>query len=268
MPDDLNVLSDSQLIQRYVGDGDKPAFESLLKRYYQITFQRFIKHCRDPDLAADLTQQLWTQMVKSLGNYRDDGKFPNFLMRSVTNLLFDHWRRKGVKDKVIQESYRDDEDDFVALAPDPSAGTESRVELQEQIDHLTGDLIPALPCEQRLAFLLKHESEYWEDKQRLSWQHLAQLNGLDESTAWQLFEDTRNALLRADNKGKNHPDTACEAVLIFLVWTQAQRISKKQDFTWSYFSKILNVPENTLKTRYRTALKTLADGLKELNEHE
>lgn len=52
-----------------------------------------------------------------------------------------------------------------------------------------------------------------------------------------------------------------EEVTIFMVWTQAQRLRKEQEFTWDYFSDLMGVPTNTLKTRYRSALKSLGEGL-------
>jgi len=257
--------SDGDLIKNFVHKGDNKAFEALMRRHYDMSYKRFLKHCRDPHIAEDLTQSLWENQVKNLKNYQDQGKYPNFLMNCISNLLIDHWRRKGVKDRVIEHKY-DDSNDLIESALDNRSDTLQSNELQQQINYLTNKLIPALPCDQRLVFLLKHESEYWEDKQRLEWQHLAQLNNIDAESAWQNFEQYRNSMLAKTNGADVDVCPSCENNLLFLVWTQAQRHSKNQDYTWQYFSKILNLSENTLKTRYRAALKSLAKSLSEFHE--
>lgn len=258
--------ADGILIKRYVEEGDEKAFELLMQRHYKMTYHRFLKQTKNPDHALDLTQQLWMQMVRHLSNYQDEDKFPSYLMLCSSNLLTDFWRRKGVRSEVMVELSSDEQQDMYANMADPYTNTEAGIDLNQQIDFLTTRLIPALPCEQRLVFLIKHEAEYWEEKQRLSWKQLAQLNGLDEEKVWECFERARNTMLCNLTGGKAEQDSSCDAILIFLVWSQAQRASKKQDYTWSYFAKILNIPENTLKTRYRAALKTLAHGLTELNQ--
>lgn len=268
MSSDLNHATDDALIEIYVVQGSKKAFETLYMRHYDKTYKRFLKHCKNPDNAADLTQNLWIKVEESLKTYRPDGKFPSYLMRSASNVLTDHWRRKGVRDRVISQANYDDAEDYIEGARDLSADTAHENEMQEQIEYLTTQLIPSLNCEQRLAFLLKHESEYWEYKQRLTWQHLADLNDMDVQQAWEMFEQVRNRVVTSATGQESHEALNCESLLIYMVWTQSQRPFKNQEFTWQYFANVLNVPENTLKTRYRAALKSLAEKLSEHNSHE
>ncbi|HEB63273.1 MAG TPA: sigma-70 family RNA polymerase sigma factor [Gammaproteobacteria bacterium] len=260
----LQNLSDGELIKRYLQDNSEQAFKELIDRHYNNTKRRFFNHCHNAADAADLTQQLWIRVVNNLDSYHDDGRFASFLNRISTNLLTDHWRRKGVKSKVISESQESDDDiDVISQTPATNADIENNCDNQQQVDYLVKKLIPALPCDQRLVFLLRHESEYWEEKQRLEWNHIAELNGIDKQTAWSRFEQARNSLithLNSDDKSSS-VDLDSESLLIFFVWTQAQRLSKQQEFTWDYFAKLLNVSTNTLKTRYRAAMKKLGEGL-------
>ncbi len=258
----LQNLSDGELIKRYLHENSEQAFKELIDRHYNNTKRRFFNHCHNSEDAADLTQQLWIRVVNNLDNYHDDGRFPSFLNRISTNLLTDHWRRKGVKNRVISESQEDDEIDFIDQAPAANTDVGKNYDNQRQVDYLVKKLIPALPCDQRLVFLLRHESEYWEEKQRLEWNHIAELNGIDQQTAWSRFEQTRNSLItHLSSNNKSPPDLDNESLLIFFVWTQAQRLSKKQEFTWDYFAELLSVSTNTLKTRYRAAMKKLGEGL-------
>lgn len=256
-------LPDGELIKRYLQENDERAFRMLVERHYTTTQRRFLKHCHHVDDAADLTQQLWIRVINNLDHYRDDGKFPAFLNRISTNLLTDYWRSKGRKGIVIDGLAPDDENDPIEQAPAPQPDADTSLDTQQQVDYLAKELIPALPIDQRLIFLLRHESEYWEEKQRLEWVHLAELNGIDEQTTWSLFEQARNTLLSLQHKDNSTSTSNLndESLLIFLVWTQAQRLSKRQDFSWDYFAKLLNISTNTLKTRYRAATKKLSDGL-------
>ncbi len=258
----LQDLTDGELINRYLQDSDDQALQILVRRHYDTTWRRFLSHCRHTSDADDLTQQLWMRVINNLESYRDDGRFPAFLNRVSTNLLTDYWRRKGVRGRVMEESNGPDDGDPLAEAPAPASDTLVDCETQQAIDCLTRELIPALPTEQRLVFLLRHESEYWEGKQRLGWNHLAELNGIDEHSAWERFEHARNRLLtRLHGGGAGAEELDGESLLIFLIWTQTQRPLKSGDFTWDYFAELLNVPVNTLKTRYRAALKKLEEGL-------
>lgn len=267
----LSALSDGELIQKYLQDRSDAAFEALLNRHYDRVHRRFLTHCRNPADAADLTQQLWLKVLNNLDGYRDDGKFPSFLMRIATNLLTDYWRRKGVHDNVIADLLKNDDDetgDAVSRAPDPRADVQTAFEHDEAIQHLVSRLIPSLGCEQRTAFLLRHESEYWEGMNRLNWSHLAELNGTDVEDAWARFERMRNILLRSVNGGGKRQTPECEDLLIFLVWTQAQRLHKQGSFTWDYFAEILNVPVATLKTRYRSAVTAIRKGMNEWSDRK
>jgi RNA polymerase sigma-70 factor (ECF subfamily) len=259
----LSKTTDAELIRRYVQEADQQAFEQLMARYHDTTYRRFLKRCKNVDDAADLTQQLWINMVTKLDNYQDEGKFAAFLTRSASNLLTDYWRHKGVVNRVMVEDDDDADLSLMAKATNAAPDPLENIQLYDEINTLTRELIPALPCEQRLAWLLRHESEFWEEKRPLKWDHLAELNGIDEETAWQHFEDLRNKLI-----AQVHPEAPrldlqrdCEQVLVFLVWTQAQRLSKKQDFTWDYLADLLGITSNALKLRYRKALASLKEGL-------
>lgn len=261
--------TDGELITRYIKDGDQSAFEILLRRHHDRVFWRFLKRCGNRADAEDLTQQLWIRVVDNLDNYSDQDKFGPFLATIGTNLLNDHWRRKGVRSAAFVD-WNDDEEDMPRLDPASREGSaEDQVLRGEAINHLVSNLIPSLPAEQRMIYLLRHESEHWEESSRLEWSHLAELNGMSVDEAWSKFESARHSLMgMANNDEAEQPDSPDnDELLMFLVWTQAQRPNKEQKYTESYFADLIGVPVNTLKTRYRAASKSLADGLEQWREH-
>lgn len=257
-------MSDIELIQRYLASRDDQAFTVLLRRHYDATYHRFLKHLGTHDDAAELSQQLWLRVANNLESYKDEGKFASYLMRIASNLLTDHWRRKGTREKVIYEASSDDEHEMLEQNTDnKQTAIDLTLSAQEEVSHLTNNLIPQLPVEQRLTFLIKHESEFWDDKQRLDWPTLAALNGMSVEELFTLFDSCRNDLIK--NARGEAAEISEEALMVFLIWTQAQRLDKKTNFTWNYYSELLNISSNTLKTRYRAALKSLSSGLEELH---
>lgn len=264
----IENLSDGNLISMYQDQNSELAMRTLVSRHHGKLRSRFLRELRNEADAKDLEQQLWLRVVRDLKNYRDDGKFPHFLSRIASNLLKDHWRATGRRNKVFSTSdnFGDDDQSYAESAAeryqDPSPNSEKQASDSELVQYLVSVLVPALPVEQRAAWLLRHESEYWESDSRLEWQHLADLNGISEAEAWNHFETAREKLMTSSHDKKPSPQLNEQELLVFLVWTQAQRLNKEQQFTWSDFAHLLGVPENTMKTRYRTAQKTLGDGLK------
>jgi len=266
-------LTDDELVIRFLKEKDDNIFRVLVERHHDRLFSRFISELKNRADATDIEQQLWLKVFRSLNSYHGEGKFAEYLSRIAGNLLKDFWRSNGRRADVFVENqyFCDDEtsDDLFASfsesATDCVKGGDQESELinNEQIQYLVSVLIPSLAVEQRMAWLLRHESEYWESDQRLEWHHLAALNGLGEDEAWSLFETARNKLMSTLGKSKTQSEPLLEEeALMFTVWTQAQRLSKKEQYTWEYFAQLLDVPANTMKTRYRTAQKILSDGLK------
>lgn len=269
----LKDLPDDEIVVRYLAQEDDHLFRILVERHHNRLFSRFFSELKNRADATDLEQQLWLNVFRNLKNYKGEGKFAEYLSRIATNLITDFWRSKGRRKAVFAEQQLSNESDtsyFDPLERNQSSElshsdipAEDALHNEELVRYLVSVLIPRLPIEQRLAWLLRHESEYWEPEQRLDWCHLADLNGISEDKAWKIFESARNKLLCALNQTKDTKVSLdSEETLIFTVWSQAQRLHKQEHFTWEYFAEILDVPINTMKTRYRAAQKSLSDGLK------
>ena len=252
--------SDAELIRRYLDRRDEAAVRTLVERHHDQIHRRFRREFRNDADAEDWAQRLWIRVLGHLDDYRDEGKFPQFLSTIATNMIKDHWRRGQTHGRVFVDSADTDEDHERHGRMSDARDPERAMIDDELVAHLTRTLIPALPSEQRAAWLLRHESEYWEPGRPLQWTHLAELNGMETDSAWRTFESARRKLMVAVREDRATPMDADET-LVFLVWTQAQRAAKDESFSWEYFSELLGVPVNTMKTRYRSAQKRLAEAL-------
>jgi len=262
----INEKSDGELIALYNDSGNQAAIRILVERHYERIYRRFAREVRNEADAGDLSQKLWLQVTRNLTNYKDEDKFPQFLSTIATNILNDHWRQTGTRSKYITEP--DENEDILDLEAD-TVDPERALENDQLVMRLVTELIPALPPEQRMAWLLRHESEYWEPGQRFEWKHLAELNGITIDEAWTKFDAARHRYFAAHQDSNSHSstdadldsDVEIEQQVIFMIWTQANRPTKNQSFSWDYFANLLNVPVNTMKTRYRSAQQTLATSL-------
>jgi RNA polymerase sigma-70 factor (ECF subfamily) len=260
---ELNNKSDSQLIDLFNQDGSEAAFDVLLRRYYNVLHKRFLKYVNDADVASDLCQQLWTRVITNLHKYKDQDKFENYLNTIASNLLKDHWRRKKTSREAnyeVDEEAIDNAFDTVSFQESSSA--EKLVSNRQMVSKLVHELIPALPCDQRLVYLLKHEAEHWDKDQPLQWQHLADLSRLTVDEVCEKFETTRDKLIRNTTRPETAVPLECIETSIFLLWTLSQRQDKTKKYTESYFAELLNIPVNTFKTRYRASIKMLSQGMR------
>ena len=256
---------DNELIQLFVRDNDNKAMNVLVRRHYQRLFKRFRKHLKDENKANDLCQDLWLKVIRSLPNYKDQSKFEYYLNTVATNLLKDHWQTdKSSMEQPLYNSQDDDVSDHLVRqnGQSYSPSEEENSAKSRAINYLTHTLIPKLPVDQRLVYLLRHESEHWDANSPLQWQHLADLNGMETEEVIEMFITARDKLTRNSINPENPEPVSSLEYLIFLIWTQSQRVNKNRKLTETYFAALLGMPVNTFKTKYRAAVKTLAEGLK------
>lgn len=242
---DTSKESDDDLVGRIRNNSDQQAFRVLVERHNPRVLGRFIKSCGNRQDAEDLCQQLWTRVAGNIDNYQAQGKFEHYVNKISTNLLHSH------RDQSKRRQERISDADF---DPDTSRGkTTANNEQRAQVEQLVTELIPKLSVEQRTAFLLRHESEFWQHEQRLSWNDLGMLNGVDADTAWQRFDSFRRKIFAGDIDGLRDSEEAC----VFFVWSQSQRPGKQFRYGDEDFCELLNIKPETFRTRYRTALRNL-----------
>ena len=77
-------LDETSLIQRIQG-GDLTAYEELVRRYEDAAFRTAYLVLRDPEDAADATQEAFVRAYRGIGGFKTDRQFRPWLLRIVTN---------------------------------------------------------------------------------------------------------------------------------------------------------------------------------------
>jgi RNA polymerase sigma-70 factor (ECF subfamily) len=98
-----------QLLGR-AADGDPQAWRQLVETYSRRVFALLVRQCGDRDLAEELTQATFVQVVSHIGRYREQGKFEPWLFRIAMNRLRDEMRRRKRRAKAMDMSGSGSED--------------------------------------------------------------------------------------------------------------------------------------------------------------
>ena len=146
---------DGELMLRYAR-GDMRAFESLYRRHRSALYRYLSRHTRDPEVANDLFQEVWSKVIASRSRYEPRAKFSTFLYRIAHNCFIDHCRRSSARAEHAKVSSEDF--DLQNVLPAPAADLpDTRAEHAQTVTRYRTAL-SSLPAEQRDAFLLYEES--------------------------------------------------------------------------------------------------------------
>jgi len=256
---DYKNLTDSELVKLWQMQRDKKALNNLIEKHYVIIFRRIKNKVANVEDAREVTQDAFTKLVTSLSKYSDQGKFTHYLNSLVSSQLIDYYRKNGKdydEDAIRHELYDD-----LNSRNDGSGVLAEQLYTEKKVARLTEQWIPNLPPNERLAFLLLHESELWDFETPLEWSHIATLNGIDKKTAWKRFESARESLM----KGVKANQVEREDMLIFLVWTQAKRPFKTSP-PLAHFAELLGVEHQRLRNWSHKAKKNLEQCLIQYSE--
>src|SRR5712692_11634397 len=90
------MMEETALI-RAAQQGDKDAFEQLVRAYDQSVLRLAVNLLRSPEDARDIYQEAFLRVYRNLHNFRFDCSFHTWLYRIVTNLCLDQLRKRKVR---------------------------------------------------------------------------------------------------------------------------------------------------------------------------
>ncbi|MHC5037734.1 MAG: RNA polymerase sigma factor [Planctomycetota bacterium] len=89
--------TDIQLLQRYVEQGDKTAFETLLARHYPAVYQTVLHLVHNSFDANDLTQSTFLKVIEFGGSYKPLKPFRNWVLTIAVNEVRQFRRKKRAR---------------------------------------------------------------------------------------------------------------------------------------------------------------------------
>jgi len=74
--------------------GREEAYRELLRRYRRPVHTLIYRMVRDPDVAEDLTQDTFVEVLQALDRYRPECRFSSWILEIANNTTIDHLRRR------------------------------------------------------------------------------------------------------------------------------------------------------------------------------
>jgi RNA polymerase sigma-70 factor, ECF subfamily len=149
------------LVQRAQA-GDRAALSELVQSQQTYVYSIAMSLMHNPADAADMTQEAFIRLMRSLGTYRGETKFTTWLYRLVTNICLDGLRRRGRPVESLDDTGGPNEENQTAgerLADtDRWTHPEEELELRESASEVRAAL-EQLPASQRLALTLHYFEE-------------------------------------------------------------------------------------------------------------
>jgi RNA polymerase sigma-70 factor (ECF subfamily) len=154
----------SPALVRRAQAGDAAALSELVQSQQTYVYSIAMSLMHNPADAADMTQEAFVRLLRSLGTYRAETKFTTWLYRLVTNICLDGLRRRGRAVDSLDEPASSQSGDDTQTAGERLADTdrwtqpEQEVALSESASEVR-QALSELPAAQRLALTL----HYFED---------------------------------------------------------------------------------------------------------
>ena len=142
----LTVVSENELIRNYLS-GNHSSLETLIERHQNRLYSYIYLLVKDKQLADDIFQDTYVKVINTLkqGNYKDEGKFIQWVMRIAHNLTIDHFRKQKKVNFVDSRNNEYDIFDTIRFT-DPSIEEQL---VTSQIHEDVKKLLDYLPEEQR-----------------------------------------------------------------------------------------------------------------------
>ena len=163
--------SEEYRIIRSASEGDKSAFETLVRDNRIFVYNLALKLLKNHDDAMDASQEAFIKAYVNLKSFRYDSKFSVWLYRITYNICLDMLRRSS-RFPVRVEG--DDGEEAIASAPAPDGDPVKSIEKKEFWEEVNAGL-DTLPEEQRSALVLREITG-------LSYYEIAKILGCSEGT--------------------------------------------------------------------------------------
>lgn len=136
-------------------NGDRDAFTYLVHRHKQNVFRFVLSIVKKPELASDLTQDVFVKLFKSADLYQPTGKFQSWLFRMAQNICIDHYRKqqKASIPSMHNKSETEDELTLMDQIEDEVMKPEKEIELSN-FQEVIQQAFDSLPEKQPPALLL------------------------------------------------------------------------------------------------------------------
>ena len=91
--------------------GERAAFDDLIRRWSPLLYRHACRRTGDPDLARDLTQDIWLRVLRGIGGLRDRSHFRAWLFGIAHRTFMDRLRERYTQPAIMDFDPEDLVDD-------------------------------------------------------------------------------------------------------------------------------------------------------------
>lgn len=177
---------DFSLIRRAQA-GDRTAFDALVRAYDREVLRLTLRVVGSQEEAADIYQEVFLKVYRSLVRFRFQSSFSTWLYRVVMNVCLDHLRRQKRRLEVQSPGGDDEKVEFFQGIAEDRAGLDPERSLHaKEIEGRIHAAMERLSARERMVFELRHY-------EGLKLRVIGEMCGTTEETA-------KNCLFRATQK--------------------------------------------------------------------
>jgi RNA polymerase sigma-70 factor, ECF subfamily len=153
------MREDETLLINLSQKGDANAFNQLVLKYQQTTYNVVLRMLGDRDTAADVTQDTLIAAFRAIQSFRGGSSFRAWLLRIASNQAYDYWRRVNRRPQDSLDTLMDEDEPHEAgvlnalIATEHAANPEEYL-LNQELQELLQKGIQELPFDQRVAIIL------------------------------------------------------------------------------------------------------------------
>jgi len=119
---------------RRVRDGDREAADQLVDQHYQGVFRWLLHLCRDPERAADLTQETLLHVWEGIGGFRGDSSLKTWIHRIAYHAFLRAHAQRGPELLPLTEA--EEQSSPACLDPDGCALSSALAQIPQEQRHV------------------------------------------------------------------------------------------------------------------------------------
>ena len=167
--------------------GDSAAMDELFAAFYNDVYYFALKTVKDSDVACDITQETFLEIINTIGNLKEPAAFVTWMKQITYHQCTRHFKKK--KDVLVEED-EDGNTIFDTLADEREGSIPSEVYEKEEFRNTILGIINDLTEEQRAAVMMYYFDE-------LSVAQIAEIQSVSEGTVKSRLNYARKAIKKS-----------------------------------------------------------------------